>query len=287
MLDDQGEYYELPIAVVADELGLTMNQVSMMIAQGEIQPPDEDEHERITRDELGRIAEIGGGELLRRSDQEASEVFEQAVPHLNRGDIVTAEREYKRLEARESLTGSYTLAFEMVLSLAKAEYDQVNWSVKFISDMEPVRRTAIMTYLGQILHGMQFKEYGASVIAEHLLAIAEGSDPYNGPESSYSERNQHYKRMDDEQQRAMFMATVVLKAIERARFKNIFNWRTPNLESIVRNAIYTALHAEATYDESAASKMFVDLVRAQIPNWYEPAKLLQNLSTKKKAASQE
>jgi hypothetical protein len=30
---------------------------------------------------------------------------------------------------------------------------------------------------------MEFKEHGAQVIAEHRLAICEGSDPYDDPES--------------------------------------------------------------------------------------------------------
>jgi len=287
MLDDPGEYNELPIAVVADELGLTMNEVSIMIGQGEIPTPDEDEQERVTRDELARLAEVGTEALKRLSDQEAPEIFEQAVPFLQRGELERAEREYKRLEARDSSIGPYAYAYRMALDLAKGEYD-FDWSLKFISRRDSTERAATLAYLGRILRGMELKEHGAKVIAEHLLAICEGSDPYDDPESSWGERKQHYKRMDDEQRRAMYITTVVLNAIEKARFKNIFrSWHTPKLDSIVRNAVYTALHAEAMYEESAASRMFVDMVKAQEPKWYEPAKLLQNLTAKKKAASKE
>ncbi|HET8669077.1 MAG TPA: hypothetical protein VFM05_00175, partial [Candidatus Saccharimonadales bacterium] len=159
--------------------------------------------------------------------------------------------------------------------------------IKFISERDPTERAATLGYLGRLLRDMEFKEHAARAIAEHLLAICEGSDPYNDPDSAYFGRKQHFKKMDEEQQRAMFIATVVLDAIERARFKNIFSWRTPKLDSIVRNSIYTALHAEATYEESAASKMFVDMIKARIPKWYEPAKLLQNLTPKKEAVQQE
>lgn len=287
MLDDPGEYNELPIAVVADELGLTMNEVSVMISQGEILTPDEDERERVSRDELARLAEIGVEELKRLSNQEAPEIFERAVPILQRGEFELAEREHRRLEARDSSIGPYAYAYRMALDLAKGEYD-FDWSLKFISRRDSTERAATLAYLGRILKGMELKEHGAKVIAEHMLAICEGSDPDDGPESSWGERKQHYKRMDNEQQRAMYITTVVLDAIEKARFKNIFrSWHTPKLDSIVRNAVYTALHAEATYEESAASRMFVDMVKAQIPKWYEPAKLLQNLGAKKKAAPQE
>ena len=125
---------------------------------------------------------------------------------------------------------------------------------------------------------MQIKENGVRVIAEHLLAICEGSNPDNDPETHGFVNRQHIKRIDDEQQRAMYIATVVLNAIENAQFRNIFSRTTPKLESIVRNAIYTALHAEATYKESPASRIFTDLKKAQIPKWYEPAKLLRNLT---------
>jgi hypothetical protein len=58
------------------------------------------------------------------------------------------------------------------------------------------------------------------------------------------------------------------------------------MESVVRNAIYTVLRARGEVRESAASRMFVDTVRAQIPKWHEPAKLLHNLRPKKKTEPQ-
>ena len=287
MLDDPGEYNELPIAVVADELGLTMNEVSGMIGGGDILTPDEDEHERITRDELARLAEIGTEELKRLSDQEAAEVFEQAVPLLQRGELELAEREYKRLEARDTCIGPYAHAYQMALDLAKGDYD-FDWALKFISRRDSTERAATLAYLGRILRGMEFKEHGAKVIAEHLLAIADGSDPDDDPESPSYERKEYFKKLNEEQQRAMYIASVVMNEIERAHIKNIFrSYHTPRVETVVRNAVYTALHAEAAYWESAASRMFVDTVKAQIPKWYEPAKLLHNLSPKKKAAPQE
>ena len=123
MLDDPGEYNELPIAVVADKLGLTMNEVGVMIGQGEILTPDEKERERVTRDELARLAETGTEELKRLSDQEAPEIFKRAVPVLQRGELELVEREYRRLEARDSSIGPYVYAYRMALDLAKGEYD--------------------------------------------------------------------------------------------------------------------------------------------------------------------
>jgi hypothetical protein len=165
MLDDPGEYNELPIAVVADELGLTMNDVGVMIAQGEILSPDEEERERVTRDELALLAEVGAEELKRLSDQEAPEIFERTVPVPQRGEIEQAEREYRRLEARDSSIGPYAYAYRMALDLAKGEYE-FEWSLKFISRQDFTERTAMLAYLGRILWGMELKEYGAKAIAE-------------------------------------------------------------------------------------------------------------------------
>jgi hypothetical protein len=70
--------------------------------------------------------------------------------------------------------------------------------------------------------------------------------------------------------------------------KNIFgNWPTPTLNPIVRNAVYKALHAQATWEESPVSRMLVDMVKPQIPKWYAPAKLLQNLAPQKRAAGED
>src|SRR4051812_42303754 len=87
ILDCPGEYDELPVAVVADELGLTYEQVRGLIRIGEIEATGKTAHERISRGELERLTIIGVPELLRLSRQECAEIFEQAIPHLQRGNL--------------------------------------------------------------------------------------------------------------------------------------------------------------------------------------------------------
>src|SRR5215213_3141533 len=54
ILDCPGEYNELPAAVVADELGLTYEQVRALIKLGEIAAGGREAHELIDRNELER-----------------------------------------------------------------------------------------------------------------------------------------------------------------------------------------------------------------------------------------
>lgn len=85
ILNDPGEYDELPSAVVADELGLNCDQVRGLIKLGEIAATGDPAHERINRGELERIINLGVPELLRLGREESVEIFEQATPHLQSG----------------------------------------------------------------------------------------------------------------------------------------------------------------------------------------------------------
>ena len=137
---------------------------------------------------------------------------------------------------------------------------------------------------------MKFDTHAAEVIREHLLALADGGefDPY-AYATSYSPK-QIGKNLDETQQRAMYVATAVDQALKNYRLRNRFlrfNYRQSSMReeefnSIIRNAIYTALHAEATYNESVASKMYVDTLKSLIPRRWAPAELLKSLPCKVK-----
>ena len=59
MLSCPGEYAELTVATVADELGLTCKQVRNLIKSGEIEATGSAAHERVCRTEMKRIAALG------------------------------------------------------------------------------------------------------------------------------------------------------------------------------------------------------------------------------------
>ena len=97
--------------------------------------------------------------------------------------------------------------------------------------------------------------------------------------------------LDENQKHAMFLATAVTRALERYKFTKrfkLYNSRTSAIneeefEGVIKDALYTALEAESTYYESAASKMYVDKLVASLPKWWVPADRISLLpSTTKK-----
>ncbi len=175
ILNCPGEYEELPIAVVADELGLEYAQVRNLIKRGEIRAAGRAAHERINRSELERIAAVGVPELLRLSQQECAEIFEQALPHLQRGDVEAAKRAYQRMEARQSWRGPYAPAFLVGLELANGEIDAALSSFKLILEYEdPLRRIVIMHYLGRVLRGVRLKECHAQELCAKFITLSDG-----------------------------------------------------------------------------------------------------------------
>ncbi len=91
--------------------------------------------------------------------------------------------------------------------------------------------------------------------------------------------------MDDLQQRSMFLATTIFRSLKKYKHAQQFKFyhdrlsvmREEEFQGIIRNAIYTALQAESAYEESAASKMFVDILISKIPRWYAPAESVEHI----------
>jgi hypothetical protein len=274
VMHDPGEYELLPAAVVADELGVTIDRVRALIGGGEIAADGKSGHERISREELERLAALGLKELERQSEQEAAEIFALACRALREGDIEQGEKEYKRLEAREFCIGSHAFALEIALALLKNEYSEIDSNLAFLNRRGHIERAAFLGNIGLALKDLTFTEHSAQVIAERLINLSEGKGCDGGLDDFGSRGRQHGKRLDELQHRAMYVTTVLLNAIEKAKLKNFFSGRSPKLEPLLRNAVYTALSAEATYAESATSRMFVDSTKAQVPRYFEPAKLI-------------
>jgi len=90
-LNEPGEYDALPAAIIADELNLRLDEVQLLIRRGEIITTGKPAHERISREELGRLAELGPAELMRLSSQDADTVFKEAVNRLRGGERLINE----------------------------------------------------------------------------------------------------------------------------------------------------------------------------------------------------
>jgi hypothetical protein len=154
-LDCPGEYDELAVATVADELGLTCIQVRRLIESGEIEATGRPAHERIGRAELERIAALGAAGLLRLARQEADDIFAEAVPHLQRGDLELADRAYRRMRGHGGGWQPRMSAFLLCLEIAKGEFDSAWDSIRLIQECEdPFERAATVEYARRLLAEM-------------------------------------------------------------------------------------------------------------------------------------
>lgn len=101
-LDDPGEYDELPAAVVADELGIGLDQISRLIRLGEVEAAGPRARPRVPRAEMERLARLTPGTYLARAAQNVEHIFADAVGGLRAGDVAAARRGYARIKARET-----------------------------------------------------------------------------------------------------------------------------------------------------------------------------------------
>lgn len=280
ILNCPGEYNELPVAVVADELGLAYDQVRRLIKSGEIEARGKTAHELISRAELERIVALGVPALLRCSQQESAEIFEQAIIHLHNGDIELSERTYRRLLARESWRGPYAPAFHIGLELIKGELDKVPSTLKLIYERgDAFQITTVITYMGRLLCGMKLKETGAQALCDQLLEMADASSTNQKLIEVSKQPNR--KRMEEElKQYAVYLATAIQNELRKNKFRHKYlrherhsDDREQEFNALIQNAIYTALYAEATYDDFAESKMYVDMIKIMLPKSYRVSSL--------------
>jgi hypothetical protein len=73
---------------------------------------------------------------------------------------------------------------------------------------------------------------------------------------------------------ATFIAKVVRDAMDEFNSKHPSGDQRKELDSIIRNAIYTALYASENYLKSSAAKAFVTVNLASIPKHWEKPKPL-------------
>lgn len=285
-LNDPGEYDELPAVVVADELGLMRRQVRMLIRLGEIAATGRSAHERIGRAELERIAGLGPSELMRLARQESAEIFERAVHFLQGGDLEVAERAYRRLERREGWAGPYAPAFLVGLELARDDVAGALSTLRLIYGIEDhLQRVAVMSYLGRVLQGMGLSDGAARQVCTRLAALAdEGATGRMRPEPRQREQPKATDPVELQRRAAYLAASVMIDL----RGRGLFGERPASADAtqtseevvgqIVRDTLYSALYAEAFYNDSLACRMYADMTRGTAGEFRGEAKLLEGLS---------
>jgi len=269
ILDDPGEYDQLPPAVVAEELGTTTNHVRLLIKGGEILASGKPAHEYVSREELEAASKSGIKELLRRLEQEAADVFEESIEYLCQGQLDLADRACRRLIARESIAGAFALPYETALFLARADLEEVDARLGFIMRAGEAERARFIHNLRRLLPGMSFQDEAARAIAERIL---HGDDVHD-----LNEHKVFGSKQDNLQQLAMFITTVIFDEIDRRWKKKLRTGQREKLRGIIQSAVYSSLYAHESYDRLASSREFVDAIRVLMLRYYQPARLIGNL----------
>lgn len=286
MLNYPEEYAELPVAVVAEELGISISKVDELIAYREIEVSSSTEYSNqdfISRDELNRIFDLGIEELFRRANQTEEEIFSEAILMVSENDIERTKIAYERLEARESYSNRLA-ALEAAISIMEGNLEDALSRVRSLRKYrDPEDWIVFLIYLARLLKVIDQPEPLTQAFCEHILSIAEDSnmDPFD--KVKYYKSKQIGKRLDPIQQKAMLLSTAIQESLKKYRFTQQFkrfhdrnsSMRDEEFEMIIRDTIYTTLHAEATYNESASSRVFIDTLTSHIPKWCAPADLLR------------
>ena len=253
ILDEPGEYAELPRAVVADELGISLAQVKALIDSGELEACGRSPHYRVSRREIERASVIGGAALLKRAGQDLLSIFNDAVGCIQSGDLESAEVCYKRIEARDPYPGLFEIPLRIALDLANGEYDKVLSDVEYLKDQNHLEREMTVANLALVLSRVQFKEDKAKRIAEHLLA--------EGGATHWHRTELGYEKEHEIQNLTAYLTTVVDEMTRKFCRTNLSDRERNKLMTLVRDAIYTGLHASESYEVSVTSRLFVDKIQ--------------------------
>lgn len=189
ILDNPTEYNEIPLAIAATELGVTLNEMLAIVNEELVETSSDGEYRagaRITREELARAIEIGADELVRISEQSVEEVFEDGLRHLRERNVDAAEKVLERIYSFDYRSYyPYSIAYSTALELLKGDYDSI--SFRFITSYEDTELAAILGALRCAVDVIDPVDHLASVVREQILAVADGKKqkPFDQTYSSY------------------------------------------------------------------------------------------------------
>ena len=295
ILNNPSEYSEIPLAVAAMELGVTLNEMLRIVSEDLVAISSAAIYKagaRITREELARVIEIGGQELVRIVNQDIDEIFADAINYIINGDKESAQKAYDRIEKNYSGIDPHAFAVEFGIQLALGNYEEINYSLDFLARRDNDGELAsYLIPLKKIAESLPPLEHMGEVIKEQISAVADGMklSPFDRSYSRW-ESNEYFSQMDENQRHAMLLTTVVLSAIQKYNFsKYLSKWsgyssapKDEEMERVIRNAIYTALEAEGTYYDSPSSKLFVDKYVEFLPKRWVPAQHISILPKNKR-----
>lgn len=290
ILDYPEEYYEVPLAIGAVELGLTLDEMLEVVREGLVELAFDGEYlagSRITRDELARAIELGANNLLAVARQTPSEIFEAACPHVKFGDIEVLQKACDRIDRYDSCLNAFALALEFGIQFISGDLQELKRSMDFLSRRDNEDLAATLVPLIVLIELLPDQDHPMEVIRERILATAKGIKevPFRDTVSPYV-GSRRRSQLNENQQRALFVANVVIHAIEKYKFVKslqstrgyLSDQRHEEIERLISNAVYTALEAESSYSDSASSKLFVDKYVELSPKWSKPPETVELLS---------
>lgn len=269
ILEEPGEYNELPAAVVADELGLSVEQVRRLITIGEIEATGKRAHERVGRKELERLARLGVVGLLNQSKEGVEEIFRHAVAQVRSCDVISAERSYRRLKARESSVGNYALSAEIAIQLVKGGYAEAGRLIKFIFHNKPGDAATIGSHVGEFLRGVSFKDRQAKADVSRVLKPLVDHEVRQDIKIS-----QHPGGLE---MTSLYITTVVRGSIEEYLTPPLTAGVRAEFYRLIKDSVFSALYADAHSDASLKCQLFVLSANRTIPVYWEPPKLFEEL----------
>lgn len=296
ILSSPTEYNEIPLAIAATELGVTLNEMLQIVNEELIETSFDGEYRagaRINRDELARAVEVGADELVRIAEQPVEEVFEDGLQHLRDINVEAAEKVLERIYSFDYRSYfPYSIAYSTALDLAQGDYSSISFG--FINSYHDSDLAAILGALRRAVEIINPGDHIAAVVREQILAVAEGKKktPFDQSYSSWG-GTEFFSQMDENQRHVMMLASVVLAAIEKYNFKKrMSKWsgwasspKDEEFERVIRNAIYTVPEAESTYHDSPTSKLFVDKYVELFPKRWALAERIVLLPKNEKAKS--
>jgi hypothetical protein len=79
---------------------------------------------------------------------------------------------------------------------------------------------------------------------------------------------------EDMKTMSIFIAVVIRNAMEDFHVKHLSDVQMRELNPIIRNAVFTAVHATRSMDWSEAARAYVDYLSQHIPPYWEQPELL-------------
>jgi hypothetical protein len=132
---------------------------------------------------------------------------------------------------------------------------------------------------------MNLTEQGAQKFCEQLIIIAEGVSPKHGRDEVRRPKQSKGKNLDKLQQQAIYLTTAVMNELQKFCFHDMLSMpetlsqiSRAEFYQLILNTIYTALYSEFFYEDSAASRIYVDMISSIIPENCQPADLIGYLS---------